>query len=135
MTWKLKTQTVTKSYFSNYLKRSDECIRTAHEAHSRKDWNAATICAIHACVSASDAFCVYFLGKHHSGDNHLDAARLLRNINRQDEKLSTNAKRLINVLSIKNMAEYEERLIFKKEAERVLKNSHKFPEYIKDMLP
>lgn len=135
MTRKIKTQTITKSYYSNYLKRSDECIRAAKEANLRKDWNAATICAIHACISASDAFCVYFLGKRHSGDNHLDAARLLRNVDRQDEKLSTNAKRLIKVLSIKNMAEYEDRLIFQIEAEKVLKNSHKFLEYINDSLP
>jgi len=135
MTTKLKTRKVNKSLYSNYLKRAEECYIAANECFKNADWNAATICAIHACISACDAVCIYFLGKRHAGENHNDAVRLFKTIRIQGGNLDKNATRLNRIISIKNMAEYEERLVFKSEAEKILKDMERFFNYIRKELP
>ena len=135
MTTKSRTRKVNKSLYSNYLKRAEECYMAAFECLKNEDWNAATICAIHACISACDAMCIYFLGKRHAGENHNDAVRLFKTILIQAGNLSKNANRLNRIIRIKNMAEYEERLVFKSEAEKLVKDMERFFSYVRKELP
>jgi len=79
--------------------------------------------------------CIYFLGKRHTGKNHNDVAALFKTIKPDDEGINTNANRIIRILSTKNMAEYEERLVFRSEAEKILKDSERFLEFVKSKLP
>ena len=65
MSAKFKTRDVAKSLYTNYLKRSEECLHAAKNSFAMQEWNAATINAIHACIAGCDAMCVYFLGIHH----------------------------------------------------------------------
>jgi len=135
MTPKFKTIDVAKSLYTNYLKRAEECLHAARNSFAIKEWNASTINAIHSCIAACDAMCVYFLGKRHAGENHNDAVNLFKTIKVGDEVLNTNGNRILRVLRIKNMAEYEERLIYRSEAEKVLKDCERFLEYVKKQLP
>jgi len=135
MTIKMKKRKVNKSLYSNYLKRVEECYITANVCFKNADWNAATICAIHACISACDAMCIYFLGKRHAGENHNNAVRLFKTISIQSGNLSQNANRLSKIISIKNMAEYEERLVYKSEAEKIIKDMERFFNYVRKELP
>ena len=135
MTPKFRTRDVTKSLYTNYLKRAEECLHASKNSFANQKWNAATINAIHSCIAACDAICVYFLGKRHAGESHNDAVNLFKTIKAGDELVNTNANRLIRILSIKNMAEYEERLVYKSEAEKALKDCERFLEYVKKQLP
>lgn len=135
MTPKLRTRDVTKSLYTNYLKRSEECLHAAKISFAIQEWNAATINAIHSCIAACDAICVYFLGKRHAGESHNDAVNLFKSIKTSDAEINTNANRIIRILRIKNMAEYEERLVYKSEAEKVLKDCERLFEYVKKQLP
>ena len=135
MTSKHKTKDVAKSLYINYLKRAEECFLTAKNSFNNQQWNASTINAIHSCIAACDAFCVYFLGKRHTGENHGDAVNLFKTINPNDDNISTNANRILRILRIKNMAEYEERLVYRSEAEKVLKDCERLFEYVKKELP
>ena len=135
MTPKFKTRDVQKSLYTNYLKRAEECYHAAKNSFAAQEWNAATISAIHACIAASDAMSIYFLGKRNANESHNEAAALFKTIKADDEEINTNANRISRILSIKNMAEYEDRLIFRAEAEKVLKDSERFLEYVKTKLP
>ena len=135
MTAKFKTRKVNKSLYVNYLKRAEECHIAALKSFSNNDWNASTICAIHTCISACDAMCIYFLGKRHAGENHNNAIALFKTIHTQDTNLSKNANRLRRIIGIKNMAEYEERLVFKSEAEKIIKDTERFFSYVRKELP
>ena len=135
MTPKFKTRDVQKSLYTNYLKRSEECCHAAKNSFEAQEWNAATISAIHACIAASDAMCIYFLGKRNASENHNEAVALFKTIKIDDEATNTNANRLSRILSIKNMAEYEDRLVFRAEAEKVLNDCERFLEYVKTKLP
>ena len=106
------TKDMAKSTYANYFKKAEECFHAAQNSLEREEWNASAINAVHCCISACDAMCVYFLGKRHSGENHNDAAKLFQSI-KNSEDIDTNANRIIKILRIKNMAEYEERLVRK----------------------
>lgn len=125
---KFKTRDVPKAQYSNYLKRAEECLTAAQLAYERKEWNSSAINSIHAVISLADAMCVYFLGKRHSGENHNDAAGLFKSI-KDDEDTQANANRIIRVLRMKNMAEYEERLVSISEADKILKDAKRLAEF------
>jgi uncharacterized protein (UPF0332 family) len=134
MTPKFKTRDVQKSLYTNYLQRADECYHAAKASINNREWTAATISAIHSCIAACDAMCVFYLGKRHAGEGHNDAVVLFKSI-KDSEQINTNAKRLTRILSIKNMAEYEERLVYRSEAENALKDCERFLCFIKQDLP
>lgn len=129
MTPKRKTKNVSKADFANYLKKSEECLHAAQYSLQKEEWNSSAISAIHSCISACDAICVYYLGKRHSGENHNDAAALFKSIKHTDE-FATNANRIVRVLRMKNMAEYEERLVYQKEAQAIVKDCVRFLEFV-----
>ncbi|MFC1808148.1 HEPN domain-containing protein [Candidatus Omnitrophota bacterium] len=135
MTSKLKTRDVAKSFYSNFLKRANECFHAAQNSFSAGEWNAATISAIHSCIAATDAMCVYFLGKRSASEKHDDAVKLFKMTKSGNENINTNAARIERTLRIKNMAEYEERLVFRSEAEKVLKDCERLLEFVKKELP
>ncbi|MBU2541826.1 MAG: HEPN domain-containing protein [Candidatus Omnitrophica bacterium] len=135
MVSKVKTKDVSKSLYVNFLKRAEECFHAAQSSSSVQEWNAATINAIHCCIAACDAMCVYYLGKRFTGEKHQNAVDLFKVVKSGDENLNTNANRILRILRIKNMAEYEERLVYRSEAEKVLKDSQRLLEYVKKELP
>jgi len=132
---KFRTRDVAKSLYINYLKRAEECFHAAKNSFAIQEWNAATINAIHSCIAACDAICVYFLGKRHAGESHEDAVNLFKVIKDSGKEINTNANRILRILSVKNMAEYEERLVYKAEAEKALKDCERFLEYVRKELP
>lgn len=134
MTPKFKTRDVEKSLYANYLKRAEECLHAAKTSFEVQEWNSATISAIHAVIAASDAMCIYFLGKRNASENHNEAAALFKTIKPDDEEINTNVNRIAKILGIKNMAEYEERLVFRSEAEKALRGCERFLEYVKSRL-
>lgn len=134
MSPKLKTRDVSKSLYRNYLKKAEECLHAANNSFSTQEWNSSPISAIHACISGCDAMCVYFLGKRNAGENHNDTVALFKTI-KNDESINTNANRISRVLRVKNMAEYEERLVYRSEAEKVLKDCERFLEFVMKSLP
>ncbi len=132
---KFRTRDVAKSLYTNYLKRAEECFHAAKNSFAIQEWNATAINAIHSCIAACDAICVYFLGKRHAGESHEDAVNLFKIIKGGGKEINTNANRILRILRIKNMAEYEERLVYRYEAEKVLKDCKRFLEYVKKELP
>jgi uncharacterized protein (UPF0332 family) len=135
MVTKSRTRDVAKSFYTNYLKRAEECLHAAKNSFAIQEWNASTINAIHSGIAACDAICVYFLGNRHAGESHEDAVNLFKTIKGGGKEINTNANRILRILRIKNMAEYEERLVYRPEAEKVLKDCERFLEYVKKELP
>ena len=71
-----------------------------------------------------------FSGKRHSGDDHNDAAKLFKSV-KDDDDTATNANRIVRVLRMKNMAEYEERLVTRTEAQKMLQDAERLAEFVK----
>lgn len=130
MTPKFKTRDVARSLYVNFIKKADECFHAAQTSFGSGEWNACAINAIHCCISACDAMCVYCLGKRSSGEDHNEAAVLLKTI-KHDERTNANVNRLLRILRTKNIAEYEERLVNRSEADKIMKDCERFLEYVK----
>jgi len=126
---------VAKALYVNYLKRAEECYHAAGHSFAEQEWNAATINAIHASIAAVDALCVYYLGKRNASDSHNGAVALLKSLPLDTVGKATNATRLARIIGIKNMAEYEERLVYRTEAEKAMKDGERLLEYAKAKLP
>jgi uncharacterized protein (UPF0332 family) len=132
---KIKTVRVDRPYYKNYLKKSKECLMAAKRSLELKEWNAATIAAIHAAITAADALCVYFLGQRHAGERHADAVMLFNTIGLEKEELNQNARRISRIMGIKNMAEYEERLIYQSEAEGAVVDAERLLAFVHSKIP
>ena len=130
-----KTRNVARRLYVNYLKRADECLATAKGAFVAQQWNASAINAIHSAIAGVDALCVYYLGKRHAGESHGGAIKLFNSFYVAPQELQVNAKRLSRMLGMKNMAEYEERLVFKSEAEKALKDAERLLAFVLSKLP
>lgn len=131
---KPKTKNLDRSLYVNFMQKSEECFCAASKCLKSKDWNAAAINLIHSTISACDVICVFSLGKRHSGENHNGAATLFNSIKNTDE-FKKNANRINRILRMKNMAEYEERLVYQKEAEAIFTDCERFLSFVKDKLP
>jgi len=127
---KSKTRDVERAAYVNFMTKAEECLNAAKKSLESQEWNAVAINAIHATISGCDAMCVYFLGKRHAGDDHNQAAALFKKIKSSDE-FNTNANRIVRILRMKNLAEYEERLVYQGEAEKILKDCERFLEFVK----
>jgi HEPN domain-containing protein len=133
---KIKVSKVERRLYTNYLVRSEECLNAAKHSFTLSQWNSSAISAIHSGIASLDAFCVYYLGQRHAGQNHEDAITLFRNIRQLSrEDIDSIVNRIIKILRMKNIAEYEERLLHQTEAEKILKNAERLFEVAKNILP
>lgn len=132
---KIKTRDVERVNFRNYLQKAEECAGSAIENFEKRRWNSAGIMAIHAAISAADAICTYFLGKRYAGERHEGVIDLFRTAQIDKELLDKNTMRLSRLIGIKNMAEYEERLLHEDDATRLIKEMQRFLEFVKTQLP
>jgi HEPN domain-containing protein len=133
---KVKVSKVERGLYANYLVRAEECLSAARNSLSLNQWNASAISAIHSGIASLDALCVYYLGQRHAGQNHEDAIVLFRNIKQLSrEDIDTIANRIIKILRMKNIAEYEERLVRETEAQNILKDAERMFEAVRRKLP
>lgn len=134
MTKTIKTAAVSKSDYSNYLKKSAEFHETMQECLSRGKWNAVGLNAIHAGISAADALLVFFHGMRSTSPKHDDIIKLVISlISHRDTQ--SNVSHLRNLIGMKNIVEYEVRLMDKQEALLLSKHATRFLEWVKSMLP
>ena len=125
---------VNKSLFKNYLKKSEEFFETANQCLGNARWNATVVNAVHCGISACDALTVFMLGVRHAGERHEDAISLLQTVNLPREIVKTKSRQLSRLLAIKNVAEYEERLMTEKDAREAVRDTERFFTWVKEFL-
>ena len=132
----MKTRTVEKALYKNYLTKSKECLESATDSISRQNWNSAVISAIHCAISAVDSLTVFFRGERHAGERHEDVIRLLQSLDEiEKEPMNKKIRQLQRLLQIKNSAEYEEKLMTQQDAEVSKKDAERILSWVKERLP
>jgi uncharacterized protein (UPF0332 family) len=131
MTKKIATKPVEKSLSSNYLQKAEENLRSAQKALQDQDYNSAAVSAVHSVISAADAYCVFALGKRCSSSKHEDASELIKTAPYPESEKLAVSKAFMSVIRIKNMAEYEERLVKSKEAEKAVRETEELLNLVK----
>jgi len=134
MTKTIKTAAVHKSDYSNYVKKAEEFYGAMQDSLSKGKWNVVGLNAIHAGISAADALLVFFHGVRSTSPKHDDIIKLITSlISHKDIK--NHASHLRSLIYMKNIVEYEVRLIGRDEALVLSKHASCFLEWVRSMLP
>ena len=130
----MRLRPVESALSANYLQKAAECLQGARDAIGREHGNAVVINAVHCGISAADALTVFFKGVRHAGERHEDAIALLRTLDFEQAELAQKARQLQRLLQIKNEAEYEEKLLRRKDAEAAVLDAERFLTWAKSKL-
>ena len=130
----VSTRSIRRSYFKNYLGKADQFYITMLLSYEKKLWNATVVNAIHCAISSADALTIFYLGFRHAGERHNDVIHLLHQLEIDKKELRKKIQQLSALLSIKNEAEYEERLMIEKDASRARKACERFYNWVLDEL-
>jgi hypothetical protein len=103
-------------------------------SYEQQLWNSTVLNAIHCAISSADALTVFYLGFRHAGERHNDVIQLLQQIEIDKKELNKKIQQLLALLSIKNQAEYEERLMTENDADKAKKACQRFYHWVKDLL-
>ena len=129
-----KTRSVAKANHRNYVRKSDEFVRSAQQALDRGDWDAAVSNAIHAALCAADALTVFYSGTRSTGESHEEILRLLAGLRIERKDLDRNLAHLRALLQLKTTAEYEDRLLGARDATMSLQHAVRFREWTRARL-
>ena len=122
MTPELITKSVNRQKYINYLKKADQFYKAMKLSYDNKIWNACVVNAIHCAISCSDALTVFYLGFRYSGTKHHDVLKLLQRIAIDKSELNKKIQQISTLISIKTLAEYEDRLMNEKDAKNAKKS-------------
>lgn len=125
MAKKIKTTHVPKADYVNYLKKAEEFLSSAHDSLAKEKWNAAGLNAIHAGISAADAVLVALHGVRSVSPKHDDILKLFSSLVKH-KAVEENINHLRHLISMKNIVEYDQRLIKQSEAISLSKHSERF---------
>lgn len=107
----MRTRSVDKFLFRNYLTKAEEFNSTAATASQKGMYNPAVVNAVHSAISAVDALTVFYKGVRHAGERHEDAVALLQTLPLEKGELSSKTRQLSRLLGLKTSAEYHEQLM------------------------
>lgn len=127
----VNTRDVAKQLYKNYIQKALECLESSRTAFAKSHWNSCVINAVHAGISAADALTVFFLGKRCAGERHAEVIALLKQLDFPQE-LQKKFQQLSALLDIKDLAEYEEKLVSQQDAEAAVKNAERFLAWVKE---
>ena len=130
----IKTSHVSKAGYINYFIKAQEFLSSAQDSLVKEKWNAAGLNAIHAGISSADALLVSLHGIRSSGPKHDDILKLLSSLVRH-KGLEENINHLRHLISMKNIVEYDQRLIAQSEAINLSKHAERFLVWVKSVLP
>ncbi|MDP2905785.1 MAG: HEPN domain-containing protein [Candidatus Omnitrophota bacterium] len=133
MTKEIRTSQVSKSEYINYLKKAEEFFSSAQDSIIKGKWNSAGLNAIHSGISSADALLVSLHGIKSSSPKHDDILKLLNSLVKH-KGLEENIGHLRNLISMKNVVEYDQRLITQNEAINLAKHAERFLAWVKSML-
>jgi HEPN domain-containing protein len=134
MTEKFKVGKTSKQDYKKFLKKADEFCEMMRQSLNKKKWNAAGLNAIHTGISANDAVLIFYFGLRSISPKHDDAVKLLISMMKREDT-GTKAKHLRHLISMKNVVEYDGRLLSQQEAESLAKNAERYLVWVKSLLP
>lgn len=126
MTARRKIVKTRRSEARLYLAKAQQFCAEATTAILSSRNDAAMLNAVHAAISAADAVCVALGGQRSADPDHQRAADLLQEIGGKSTDLSSQVRRLRELLTKKNAVEYESRLASAKEATGAVQRAERF---------
>jgi uncharacterized protein (UPF0332 family) len=113
------TRSIDPKKAANYLTKAENSLRIARFAIEQEAYDNAVISSIHSAINALDALTTYHLKKRASG-SHTDVLSLTKKVFSIQEQNDVE-KQFKQLLSLKNVSEYQPDMMSQKEAENSLK--------------
>lgn len=129
-----KTVSVDKSKLHVYWKRFEECYNLAQKALDSGHYVGSCILLVHGAISLADYCCIKMLGLRHAGTNHSDTLSLYSRLPIKHVDFKSSIARLGKIISLKNMAEYDDQLIHEKDATTMFKDLTRFRDFIQKVI-
>jgi HEPN domain-containing protein len=111
-----------------YLSKAREFFEGASMLLEHRKWSASAVLSVHAVISACDAVCIRFLQLRHGGADHMQAVELLNSLLERSE-IELKIKQARRVISLKNAAEYEDKLIKQSDAQEMNRDAERVVEW------
>lgn len=130
---KQSVTTVSPFESEDYLAKGTQFLGVMRLCLEDREWDAVLLNGTHAAISLNDALCSRKLGKRSTGESHQGTVNLLKQACPTEEG-KKNARRLQEVLSWKNLVEYESRRITEDEARKFSTQVHRLADWIKTQI-
>lgn len=92
------------------------------------------MCAVHAGISAADAFTAALAGVRSTDPDHLRVVDLLREVGRDARAVDAKAKQLSALLGLKNRIEYEDKLARETDATTAIDRADRIVDWALDQV-
>lgn len=123
---KAKRAAVDRRQATSHLAKAAEFLRSAERAATAADHDATMLNAIHAAISGADAVTVSLAGVRSTDPDHQRAADLLLEVAGSSREVEAQVRQLRQLLSRKNVVEYESRRARAGESADALKRASRF---------
>ncbi|MDP2600328.1 MAG: hypothetical protein Q8P84_06305 [Deltaproteobacteria bacterium] len=133
MVKQVPTKNVQKSEYKDYQSKGKQFFDVMLVCLQDEEWDAVLLNGIHACISFNDAITTLYLGKRSAGKSHQDCAHLLLQALASPEA-KRNADRLIEIINLKNLVEYEPRRFTQTAAHDFSKKVERFVHWAQTLL-
>ncbi len=133
MVKQISTKSIQKNEYKNYQDKGKQFFDVMLICLQDGEWDAVLLNGIHACISFNDAITTLYLGKRSSGKAHQDCAHLLLQALSSTEA-KRNADRLIEIINLKNLVEYEPRRFTQDAAHDFAKKVERFTSWAQTVL-
>jgi len=130
-----RVRSLPKAKSTNFVRKSEQFLRSSESAVERGDWDAAVSHAVHAGMCIADALTVFYLGQRSSSQDHRDVLRLVDSVRFERGELNRNKRHLSDLLATKNAAEYEDRLLSESDAIGAVEHCRRFCRWARGKLP
>jgi uncharacterized protein (UPF0332 family) len=134
MTKHIKSREVEKRLYTNHLLKAVENYESALKSIKEGAYNASAVSAVHSAISSADAYCVFGIGKRCASKNRKDVVSLIIDASQQKEFNIKIGVKFDSIIRIKNMAEYEERLIKQKKVKKAVREAGELLDLVKKSL-
>lgn len=127
MTPKKNTRkSVERAKWRDFAQVADSFYKGAELAKDFEYWNAAGLLIIHSAIALTDALTVKVGGVKSSGEDHLAAVDLLREIVSLDARGNEAAKHLVRMIDQKNLVSYSGDVYTRAEVDTLWKHLERY---------
>ena len=118
----VRTRTVDRNLYRNFLRKSEEFLDSARHAEHQGNYDACVSAAVHSAICAMDALTAFYLQVRHAGESHAEVVMLLKRVKLPSDDVERIDHHFSVMLHTKRIAEYEDRLLSEAEAEVAMKH-------------
>ena len=128
-----KVRELNPSASGKYLAKSREFAESMRRGLAECQWHAAGLGAVHSVISSADALLAAYGGIRSVEPDHRTAIRLLEETLGK-QAVSSARRHILFVIAKKNVIEYEQRRITRKEAGAIADHAERFLKFAEKML-